>query len=976
MNPSLTERVLIARGRLIGWSTIAGLLVLWVLGLTRPLTSIGAPLPLLNTIELCILTVAVTQVHRPWCRRHILGLWTVVCVQMVVFVSLYGLWTGNLWILALRLATLNLVTAAALPWGIAMQSVVAATSTLAFVLVHWNLNGTLDHPSTIPTIVLFVFSLPFALWLHRAHVELASEIDRRETAESALRRATESANVAVWDTDLKTLTVRFGSGWMRLLGRDENEIALPALWDLIHPDDRAQSTAAMQEHLQGRASTYETEQRMLHTDGSYRWVLSRGIAVYNADGRPHRLLGADIDITDRKHLEEALQDIAARKQAAEMLRESEERFRRTFEQAAVGIAHVAPDGRWLRVNRRLCTIVGYTEQELRARTFQDITHPDDLDKDLGHVRDMLDGKIQTYSLEKRYFRKDGSVVWVDLTVSLVREPDGRPKYFISVVQDIEVRKRAESALRESEERFSNAFEYAPIAMAVVALDGRTLRVNHAMCQMFGYSHEELLAMRPWDITDPEDMMTTLEQLQRMVLGEADSWQLENRYRHKLGHEVWGLSNTSIVRGEDSTPLYVISQVQDITERRRAEKMQQRHERATTTVNNILRAINAHLDATAAFPEVCAGLRELAGCAAVSLNLFDERREWLRFVAADAPWALGVSQDVRLGVAEVPSVTDVLEGRPHVVGDLATELQFPLVQIIYALGFRSVISLPLCVGNDVGGFLNLFWREVDGCTSAEMGLLTQVANAVAIAVEKSRLFEQVQSSHERLEALSGRLIEVQETERRNLARELHDEIGQTVTGMRFLLATVNGLSAPLARARLEQVQELVDDLVTQIRNLSLNLRPSMLDDFGLMPALVWLFGRYTAQTNVRVDFNQQGLERRFDPEVETVGYRVVQEALTNVARHARVDHVRVRGWVEDSSLFLEVIDGGTGFDPDAVRPTTGSMGLAGMRERALRLAGRLTVESKPGAGTHVRLQMPVSNEVEAIPREIGASEPQP
>jgi signal transduction histidine kinase len=178
-------------------------------------------------------------------------------------------------------------------------------------------------------------------------------------------------------------------------------------------------------------------------------------------------------------------------------------------------------------------------------------------------------------------------------------------------------------------------------------------------------------------------------------------------------------------------------------------------------------------------------------------------------------------------------------------------------------------------------------------------------------------------------------------------------------MRLLLDTIDWSCAPTARARVEQVQQLVNGLLTQIRNLSLNLRPSMLDDLGLVPALVWLFGRYTAQTNVRVDFNQQGLERRFDTDLETVGYRVVQEALTNVARHARVDHVRVRGWVEDGSLFLEVVDDGTGFDPDAVGATTVSMGLAGMRERALRLAGRLTVESKPGAGTHVRLQMPVS-----------------
>jgi PAS domain S-box-containing protein len=958
------ERLLIGRGRLIGWLTIAGTLTLWVLGVARPLTSTGTPLPLLNTIELCILTVAVTQVHRPWCRRHIVGLSTAVGVQIAVFLALYGIWTGDLWILALRLATLNLVTAAVLPWGIAMQSIVAAASTLALALVHWNLNGTLDHPSTIPTLTLFVFSLPIAAWLNQADAQL----------------------------------------------------------------------------------------------------------------------------------DEALQEIEARKRAEEMLRESEQRFRGTFEQAAVGIAHVALDGRWLRVNRRLCDIVGYTELELRGRTFQDITHPDDLDKDLGYVRDMLDGKIQTYSMEKRYFRKDGSVVWIDLTVSIVREPSGRPKYFISVVQDIDARKQAQTALRESEERFrliaetidevfwisdvelrqmfyispgyelvwgrtrdslyqaprsfldaihpedrartiadldaqkkgqpfdhayriirpdgsirwiwdrgfpvhnetgpvtryvgvaqditeqrrmyeqlreseerfSNAFEYAPIGMTLVSLDGRNLRVNRAICQMLGYTREELLQLRPWDTSHPDDMLTKIEHLKRMVLGETDSWHLEVRYQHKLGHEVWGLSNTSIVRTEDGTPLYVISQVLDITEQRQAEQMRQRHQREAATVNDILRALNKHLDVQVAFPAVCAGLRELAGCAAVSLNLFDEPRECVTFVAADAPWAHGVGQDICLDAAEVPAVTDVLAGRPHVVRDLATELQFPLVRFVYEIGLRSVISLPLGAGNEVGGFLNLFWREVDGCQAGEMGLLTQVANAVAIAVEKSRLFEQVRASHERLEALSRRLIEVQETERRHVAHELHDEIGQTVTGMRLLLDTIDWSSAPLARARVEQVQQLVNGLLTQIRNLSLNLRPSMLDDLGLVPALVWLFGRYTAQTNVRVDFSQHGLERRFDPDIETVGYRVVQEALTNVARHAQVDHVGVRGWVEDSSLFLEVVDDGTGFDPDAVGSTTLSMGLTGMRERALRLAGRLSVESKPGAGTHVRLQMPVRTATPGLP----------
>ncbi len=139
---------------------------------------------------------------------------------------------------------------------------------------------------------------------------------------------------------------------------------------------------------------------------------------------------------------------------------SERRFQATFEQAAVGIALVAPDGRWLRVNRKLCDIVGYDQEEMAGMTFQDITHPQDLEADLGLAHQVLEGKIATYDKEKRYIRKDGSTVWVNLTVALVRDAAGNPDYFISVVEDIDRRKAVEEALRNSREELERAAEQA------------------------------------------------------------------------------------------------------------------------------------------------------------------------------------------------------------------------------------------------------------------------------------------------------------------------------------------------------------------------------------------------------------------------------------------------------------------------------------------------------------------------------------
>ncbi|BCR03429.1 hypothetical protein DESUT3_04980 [Desulfuromonas versatilis] len=160
------------------------------------------------------------------------------------------------------------------------------------------------------------------------------------------------------------------------------------------------------------------------------------------------------------------------------LRESEERFRATFEQAAVGLAHVSPDGHWLRVNQRLCEIVGYQEQELLELTFQEITHSEDLDADLASVQQMLAGEITTYSMDKRFIRKSGEPIWIELTVALVRELQGEPKYFIKVVEDISERKRAEEALRKRAEemtilnrlnsRVSNSL--APTRVIEAALD--------------------------------------------------------------------------------------------------------------------------------------------------------------------------------------------------------------------------------------------------------------------------------------------------------------------------------------------------------------------------------------------------------------------------------------------------------------------------------------------------------------------------
>lgn len=243
--------------------------------------------------------------------------------------------------------------------------------------------------------------------------------------------------------------------------------------------------------------------------------------------------------------------------------------------------------------------------------------------------------------------------------------------------------------------------------------------------------------------------------------------------------------------------------------------------------------------------------------------------------------------------------------------------------------------------------------------------TSVVIGVVRDITRRKLAEEALRDYaERLKALSRRLMEVQELERRNIALELHDEIGQVLTGLKLTLEVSTRLPADELGDSLKQARGLVNELMARVRNLSLDLRPAMLDDFGLLPTLLWHIEHYTAQTHVRVNFKHSGLEKeRFTPEVETAAYRLVQEALTNIARHANVREATVRIWTHQKLLSISIEDAGQGFDLDKV-VTRETSGLAGMRERATLLGGQLKIESRVGEGTKLLAELSVADSVAA------------
>jgi len=257
-----------------------------------------------------------------------------------------------------------------------------------------------------------------------------------------------------------------------------------------------------------------------------------------------------------------------------LTRNSEARFRATFDNAAVGIAHVAPDGRWLRVNEPLCRILGYPADELLTKSFRDVTYPDDLAADLAKFELMREGKIGSYEVEKRDLRKDGAIIWCRKTVGSVRKGDGSIDYFVSVIEDISARKQAEKQLRENEERFRSSLLHSPLPISLFDDREQILAVSRSWLEQSGYSREELPRLEDWAIRAyGERSGEMLERLRQIIIvsTEPEARSAERMIRTKDGRKrLWSFVTSPQATQSDGRRLFVCV-AQDVTDRKAHEE---------------------------------------------------------------------------------------------------------------------------------------------------------------------------------------------------------------------------------------------------------------------------------------------------------------------------------------------------------------------------------------------------------------------
>jgi PAS domain S-box-containing protein len=678
-------------------------------------------------------------------------------------------------------------------------------------------------------------------------------------------------------------------------------------------------------------------------DGTHKTILNANAPILDDDGVIAGGVSVIMDITERRRLEREATKWAAQLDA-------------TFKSLTDGAFLYDSSGQLLRMNDAarvvfaLDTAPDYSAlspEERIARLQVRDAHDRPLAPEEWGLRNIALGERLMEPVELRITALDGQTKDLAITGGPVRASDGTMIGAVSLLRDVTQRRQMERAVAEQSAQLQATFDALADPICVFDATGRILRQNRAELDTFGFDTPPLTieerAARI-DLRDEEGRRMPPERLpaRRVLTGETlvgiDTILLVARGADGGGR--WYMVGGAPLRNEAGQISGGVIIFRDVTERRLLGQQ------TRWQASMLERAHDAifmwELDGPILYwnhgAEQLYGYSSAEALGQISHRLLHTERPvspaiFKKTLKREGEWIGDILHTTR-------------DGRRIVVDSRHQLLTEPD-------GRRYV--LEVC-------------RDITDRLELERELRRSRDELEQRVVERTHDLAQANTE---LRRLSHRILEVQEAERRLIARELHDEIGQALTGVKMMLELLEthadqasvSTTIPtwLTAGRLPQLSEVrasVGETLARVRDLSLDLRPAILDSMGLLPALLWQFERYTHQTNIEIHFHQTGLDHRLSLEVETAAYRIIQEALTNVARHADVSQAVVQVRVSDETLTVFVVDEGAGFDAEQAEETTVTMGQAGMRERAHLLGGILRISSAPGEGTTIEAELPL------------------
>lgn len=492
----------------------------------------------------------------------------------------------------------------------------------------------------------------------------------------------------------------------------------------------------------------------------------------------------------------------------------------------------------------------------------------------------------------------------------------------------------------TEGRFRLAFENAPIGMAVVDFDYSFRRVNSALCAALGYAANELLERKFVDITHADDIVRDTNLADKLFRGEIPSYRIEKRFVKKNGELAWLDVTALMIRGETGTPLYGLAMVENITDRKRAEE---------------------------------------------ALRTSEERYRSFVVNSSEGIWRVDVEQpiDVTLPADEQLSLF-YKHGYLAECNDAMARMHgYERADDIVGLRFgdsrfashpASTSSMRKLIASNYR-LLDLQTEEFDGKGSVRFfstNLIGIIINERLVRIwgvqrdqtEQKRTALELEHSHQQLRQLSGHLHALREREKSEVAREIHDTIGQSLASIKIEIGLLEKKLTDKPdpdelKKRLDEISASLDETILSVKAIATELRPGVLDKFGLPAAIEWQCEEFSRRMEIECKCSVPILELNINAVISTALFRILQEALTNVVRHSHATMVNVVLTADDSRVSLTINDNGRGITEEELKAPS-SLGLLGMRERVEFLRGSFSVVGKAGRGTTIRATFPTGS----------------
>jgi len=660
------------------------------------------------------------------------------------------------------------------------------------------------------------------------------------------------------------------------------------------------------------------------------------------------------------------------------LLKTNEILERFFEISDILVAYMDRDFNFIRVNTTYASYDEHTPDYYVGKNHFDLFPNEENQLFFKHV---IETGKPLYIYERPFVYaanpERGTSYW-DWSLLPIKNLAGEVDALILVLADRTAHKQAQMALVDSERRFRAVFNQTFQLIGLLDTSGNVIMANQTANDFSGIPFEEVRGKPFWEIPwweQSEEQDAVLKAgIQRAVNGETVR-DVVNVHSEDGTTAVMDLTIKPLL-DEDGNPVLLISEARDITDRIRSEEALKRSEEELNRLYQV--EIRAH--------DLADSLRKAALSISSSLNsgtvldtLLDSIHEVVPFTSAHIELLededhlfvrLARGEEVfpeekrlagrHLDIHELPIFAPILKEKKVMqcadTRDYKGSIYFPGKQYI-----GSWVSIPLLAGDQIIGLVILEHRDANFFTPELTDWATTLTNQAAIAIQNAWLFEQVRDGREHLQALSRRLVEVQESERLYIARELHDEAGQALAslmvGLKLLEREGGDHQAVVERS--QELKQIVDLVLENLHRLAMDLRPASLDHLGLVAALRQYVETISDQHQLAIQFEVVGTIERLAPEMETAIYRIVQEALTNIVRHAQATRAGVLLERRKDSILAIVEDNGVGFDLKAV--SGDHLGVVGLQERADMLGGTIHIESSAGKGSTIILEVPCPSE---------------